>query len=188
MASIPIWYRVFFLWIEPFSTMLGAVYAFFMPEEYIRMTHAASATGVFGPSIASLVILRQLGNLYTAFAINEAFVLRATTDVRVWRALLTGLLIADLGHLYSLHPLGLAVYYDVRLWGPMDWGNVAFVYGAGITRICFLAGVGMSGITQRSQPRPPRSIKASRDDTTTVDVARNSAKTPKSTRGRKPKG
>jgi len=53
------------------------------------------------------------------------------------------LLVADLGHLYSVHGKGLDVYWDVRHWNPIDWGNVAFVYVGACMRISFLLGIGL---------------------------------------------
>ena len=187
MTSIPIAYTAFFLWVEPFFTLFGAAYAFFMPQTYLDMTHASSVSGIFGPPLATLVALRQLGNLYLAFAINEAVVLRATTDLRVWRALLLGLLIADFGHLFSLYPLGLGIYYDIMKWGAMDWGNVAFVYCGATTRLCFLTGVGFGGKWKTPKTKGRKSIKPLVNDAAHVEPAKSPAKTPKSTRGRKNK-
>ncbi len=109
------------------------------------MTHAASA-----PSYASTiplstsVVLSQLANLYFLFTLNEALVLRSTSDLRVWKTVLFGLLVADFGHLYSIKELGHEVYWNVLKWNAMDWGNVAFVYAGATTRIMFLAGVGLN--------------------------------------------
>lgn len=179
------------MWIEPFFTLVGAFYAWFLPQQYLEMTHASSVSGILGPSLATLVALRQLGNLYVAFAINEALVLRATSDRRVWKTLLLGLLIADFGHLYSLHPLGLGVYYDILKWGPMDWGNVAFVYCGATTRICFLSGVGLLDEAKKTRAKPGRkSIKPnpSVEDSVKVETPSSPTKSPsKSTRGRKSK-
>jgi hypothetical protein len=186
MAPVPFVYQAFFLWIEPFFTLIGAFYAFFLPKTYLDMTRATPFADMIGPSVATLVALRQLGNLYLAFAINEAVVLRATSDRRVWQALLLGLLIADFGHLYSLYPLGLDIYYDVMKWDPMDWGNIAFVYCGATTRICFLTGVGL-GEEKKSKTRGRKSIKPMVDDTITLQATTTPAKTPKSTRGRKSK-
>ena len=187
MAPIPFAYKAFFLWVEPFFTLLGACYAFFLPQTYLDMTRAAQSADTIGSSVATLVALRQLGNLYLAFAINEAVVLRATSDRRVWQALLLGLLIADFGHLYSLHPLGLHIYYNVMKWGPMDWGNVAFVYCGATARICFLTGIGF-GTEKKLKTRVSRkSIKPMVDDTITLQAQETPVKTPKSTRGRKSK-
>lgn len=139
----PLVYRIFFLYIEPLAAVLGAYYAFFEPREYLQLTNAASAPSVSVPQ-STTIILNQLSNLYLLFAINEALVLRATSDIKVWRTLLFGLLVADLGHLYSIHSLGLQMYWNVFQWNAIDWGNIAFVYAGASTRLLFLTGVGMS--------------------------------------------
>ena len=87
--------------------------------------------------------MRQLANLYFAFTLNEALVLRATTDIRVWKTLLLGLLVADFGHLYSCFPLGTSYYYDFQNWNAIAWGNIAFVYCGATLRTCFLLGIGL---------------------------------------------
>ncbi|KAL8876535.1 MAG: hypothetical protein Q9198_005288 [Flavoplaca austrocitrina] len=147
-------YRLFFLYIEPLASVVGAYYAFLQPKEYLRLTDPSSSPIVSVP-LSTSIILQQLSNLYLLFALNEALVLRATSDIRVWRTLLFGLLVADIGHLYSVHGLGSAIYWDVLRWNAIDWGNVAFVYAGAALRICFLAGLGTSsqGVQRRSACR-----------------------------------
>ncbi|KAN0114811.1 hypothetical protein V8E51_004355 [Hyaloscypha variabilis] len=143
--TLPRFYTAFFLVIEPISALVGAFFAHFRQLDYLRMTHAASA-----PSYASTiplstsVVLSQLANLYFLFTLNEALVLRSTSDLRVWKTVLFGLLVADFGHLYSIKELGHEVYWNVLKWNAMDWGNVAFVYAGATARIMFLAGVGLN--------------------------------------------
>ena len=143
--TLPRFYTAFFLVIEPISTLVGAYFAHFRQLDYLRMTNAASA-----PSYASTiplstsVVLSQLANLYFLFTLNEALVLRSTSDFRVWKTVLFGLLVADFGHLYSLKELGYEVYWNVWRWNAIDWGNVAFVYAGATTRMLFLAGVGLN--------------------------------------------
>ncbi|EXJ85567.1 hypothetical protein A1O1_05932 [Capronia coronata CBS 617.96] len=175
MAPIPLPYIAFFLWIEPISTLVGAYYAWLKPETYLQLTHAASAPGILGLPTATNIVLRQLGNLYVAFAINEALVLRATSDLRVWRTLLLGLLIADFGHLYSCFPLGLKSYYDVANWNEMAYGNYLFVYCGAFTRICFLLGVGM-GEPKKAKPKSKKSVRIS--DTVSSSTPSQGKKTP----------
>jgi len=159
MASIPLIYRAFFLYIEPVSTIVGAYYAWFQPQYYLTLTHYASAPGLLGVPISTEVVLRQLGNLYFAFTLNEALVLRATSDLRVWKTLLFGLLVADFGHLYSCFPLGLSYYYDFWNWNAIAWGNIAFVYCGATLRICFLLGLGL-GVGGKAKGRNQRAVKA----------------------------
>ena len=138
-SSIALPYRLFFLYIEPFFALIGAYHALFLPTAYLALTHAPSAPR-YGIPTSTSIILTQLANLYAFFAINEALVLRAAgNDIRVWRAVIVALLIADAGHLYSVKGLGTRVYWDVRGWNAIDWGNVGFVYMGALTRVCFLA-------------------------------------------------
>lgn len=145
--DIPSYYRHFFLIIEPISAIVGAYFAHFQPQTYLNLTHAASAPAIHIP-IGTSIVLSQLANLYLLFAINEALVLRSTSDLRVWRTLLFGLLIADLGHLFSVAKLGSDIYWRVQIWSAIDWGNVAFVYIGAMSRIAFLCGVGLDNETR----------------------------------------
>jgi len=139
--SLPLIYRLFFLVIEPVAALVGAYYAYFGQDEYLRLTHAASAPSPIplGTSIA----LSQLANLYLFFAINEALVLRSTSDVRVWKTVLFCLLVGDLGHLYTVRELGPDIYWSFARWNAIDWGNIPFVYLGATMRLAFLANVGL---------------------------------------------
>ncbi|KAG9772455.1 hypothetical protein KCU95_g15102, partial [Aureobasidium melanogenum] len=81
--------------------------------------------------------------MYAVFALNEALVLRSTTNLRVWRVFLFGLLLADFGHIYSVKDVGLDVYWQFWDWNSMYWGNLGFVYVGAATRIAFLTGLGV---------------------------------------------
>lgn len=140
---VPLPYRLFFLVIEPISALVGAYYAHFQPNEYLRLTHAASSPDVIPQGTS--IVMSQLANLYLLFALNEALVLRSTANLRVWKTVLFVLLVADIGHLYTVRSLGPEVYYNFAKWNAIDWGNVPFVYLGATMRIAFIAGVGMSG-------------------------------------------
>jgi hypothetical protein len=143
--KLPAAYTTFFLFIEPISALVGAFYAHFKPLDYLQMTHLSSS-----PSYASTIplstniVLTQLANLYLLFALNEALVLRSTSDLRVWKTVLFGLLLADFGHLYSVSALGPEIYWSFWKWNAMDWGNIGFVYAGVMMRMAFLAGVGLN--------------------------------------------
>ena len=136
-------YQIFFLYLEPVSTVVGAFYAYVLPGTYLDLTHAPSAPESAVPT-STTVVLAQLANLYFLFALNEGLVLRSTSDVRVWKTLLFGLLIADFGHLFSVYELGLHKYWQVWVWNAMDMGNIGFVYLGALMRVCFLSGVGLT--------------------------------------------
>ena len=143
-APVPSLYRFIFLWIEPCSILLGAVYAACFQTTYLDLTtHAPSAPDALIP-ISTEIVLTQLANLYFGLAFLEASVLRATSDMQVWKTFLVGLLVADFGHLYSVHVLGTSIYWAFWNWNAIDLGNIPFVYFLAVTRICLLLGVGFN--------------------------------------------
>ncbi|KAH8165731.1 hypothetical protein CIB48_g2547 [Xylaria polymorpha] len=141
---LPLTYRVFFLIIEPLSALVGAFYAHFRQDAYLRLTDAGSAPSSTIPAGTSIV-LSQLANLYLLFALNEALVLRCTGDLTVWKVVLLVLLVADFGHLLSVSARGSWIYWDFTRWNAIDWGNVPFVYLGASMRIAFLSGIGLGG-------------------------------------------
>lgn len=141
LHEIALYYKVFFLFIEPLFALFGAICAGLYPSHYLAMTeHLPSSVGI---PLGIHVSLRQLANMYLLFTLNEALILRVTSDQRVWRMLLLNLAIADIGHLISVAPLGASIYCDVTRWNSMDWGNIPFVYLGLTSRICFLMGWGV---------------------------------------------
>lgn len=148
--SLPLVYRVFFLFVEPVSALVGAYYAHFQQRDYLLLTDASSAPVLASIPTATSIVLSQLANLYLLFALNEALVLRSTADLRVWKTVLFVLLLADLGHLYSVKALGLDVYlpWNFARWNAIDWGNIPFVYLGASMRAAFLANVGLGGSTK----------------------------------------
>ncbi len=131
--AIPLVYRLFFLWIEPFSTAVGAYYAHFSQRVYMTMTAAPLTIPPPPVTITTSIVLTQLANLYFVFALNEALVLRSTNDLTVWRAFLFGLLVADFGHLFSVHQAGVEVYWEFWKWNAMYWVSTKRVKGYPLT-------------------------------------------------------
>lgn len=150
LSRFPVLYRLFFLYIEPVSALVGAFFAHFRQDEYIFLTHASSAPPPGSIPTGTSIVLSQLANLYLLFTLNEALVLRSTSDLRVWKTVLFGLLIADLGHLWTVRQLGLAVYlpWNFAQWNAIDWGNIPFVYLGASMRAAFISGVGFGGRTE----------------------------------------
>ncbi|KAL5507728.1 hypothetical protein ACEPAH_5346 [Sanghuangporus vaninii] len=139
-------YRLFFLYIEPISALLGAMYAA-RPAEYLSLLTLTSIPSNTPSTEASSsqvrMALYQLSNLYLLFALNERLVLSSTDSIRTWRRLLFCLLVADFGHLATMAPLGLDAYWKVWEWNAMLWGSVGFVYAGASMRLAFLFGIGI---------------------------------------------
>lgn len=147
-SAFPLIYRLFFLYIEPIATAVGAYYAHFQQQEYLQLTYTSAQTAVVGPSIRESIVLTQLANMYAVFALNEALVLRSTTNLLVWKVFLFGLLLADFGHLYSVNAVGIEIYWQFWNWNSIYWGNLGFVYVGASLRMAFLAGLGFHTVTR----------------------------------------
>ncbi|KAI0034365.1 hypothetical protein K488DRAFT_37885, partial [Vararia minispora EC-137] len=147
-TTIPFFpYKLFFLYVEPISALAGAFYAIFRPDAYLNDLVAPYFTPL-PPVVTSTPVymsLYQLGNLYLLFALNEYLVLSNATSITTWRRLLFGLLVADIGHLITMAPVGSEVFWQAQRWNAMGWGSVPFVYLGATMRACFLLGVGLNG-------------------------------------------
>ncbi|KAH7104370.1 hypothetical protein BKA62DRAFT_504777 [Auriculariales sp. MPI-PUGE-AT-0066] len=143
-SSIPLVYRGFFLVFEPLTVVLAACYAYFTPRTYLALlAYSKPTTALDEPSQEMLVSLYQLANMYMMFALNEALVLGCTQNRRVWRILLFGLFVADLGHLATLWSLGSQWYWRIDLWNEMHVGGIGLVYFGASMRLAYICGVGL---------------------------------------------
>jgi len=132
-------YRFLFLYFEPFMAFAGATLCHFNPAQFLN---TMSPTAVYAPS--NQVVYDQVAATYTLFAFNEAVVLRITNDIRVWKAILFGILICDIIHLYASYTaLGAAAFWDPRLWRLEDAINLGTLWGQSIVRIAFLLDIGL---------------------------------------------
>lgn len=159
----PLIYRLFFLYIEPLSALLGAYYAAFKPSTYLDLlstrptltSNLGSGSGGESIDTPTLTTLYQLANLYLLFALNEHLVLSRSTSLKTWRTLLVGLLIADFGHLATMVPVARSkgirgmeeMFVEFWTWNAMEWGSVGFVYVGALMRVSFLVwtGTGVGG-------------------------------------------
>lgn len=145
MSTIPYFpYKLFFLYIEPISALAGAYYAALEPKAYLHdLSLPTSRPTITTLPTQTMMSLLQLSNLYLLFALNEHLVLSSTSSVKTWKRLLFCLLVADFGHLATMAPLGLDVFWKVWEWNAMVWGSVGFVYMGASMRIAFLSGLGL---------------------------------------------
>lgn len=142
-VKIPFAYRALFLYFEPFAALFGAVLLHFRPQLFLN-----TMSPIARYASDNQVIYDQLSATYTLFAFNEAVLLRVTKDLRVWKALLVGILVCDAIHLYgSWAALGGDVFWDVRSWRAEDWANLGSLWGQGAFRVAFLAGIGLKEAT-----------------------------------------
>ncbi|KAG5932247.1 hypothetical protein E4U53_001409, partial [Claviceps sorghi] len=88
-----LFYRLFFLLIEPVSALVGAFYAHYRQASYLGFLDAQSAAvpplapgnDAASPLLlppSTSVTMSQLANMHVLFALTEALVLRSTCDMR----------------------------------------------------------------------------------------------------------
>ena len=94
---LPTAFLAWHLWLEPIMTVGGAWLLYTSPELYMKFmppwTRCAPS-----PRIVHV----QLASTYLFLAITEILVLRATCDLLVWKSLIFGLLVCDVGHFVAL--------------------------------------------------------------------------------------
>lgn len=145
MISISIIYRIYFLWFEPLAAFVGAIAGFINPTQIIVGT---TPTALFPAASApvtplSKMLVAQVCSLYLLFAWNQAIVLRVAKDLAVWRVLLMGMVLSDVGHLYALYTADPVAFVDVASWRGTDWINEGTLVLGLALRIVFLAGFGV---------------------------------------------
>ena len=141
---LPIVYRVTFLTIEPFLALLGAMHAHMAPASFLAgfVPPPASSSSSLDPALH--IVFTYLAATYVLVAFTLAVVLRATSELRVWNAVLLGVLVCDVLHLYgSLRALGPDVFWNPVRWRGQDWTNLGLLWSMAVLRVCFLMGLGI---------------------------------------------
>lgn len=131
-----------FLYFEPFAAFGGALLVLFQPIAYLKTVSPLATTAEHSP--LEQPIYDQLAAHLLRFAWCLAVVLRVTTDIRIWKYILFGMLLCDVLHLYSSYQiLGAEVFFDPRKWRVEDWVNFVMLYGPGTLRLGVCLGVGL---------------------------------------------
>lgn len=140
---IPFAYKFLILWFEPFAALNGAVMCLFTPDAYFETVSPLWTPLASSPHFQ--VVFDQLAATYVLFAFNEAVVLRLTSDLRVWKAVLLGIVVCDLLHIYATGKAlgGLHMLVSPALWRWQDWVNLLMLYVPISMRIAFCLGVGI---------------------------------------------
>jgi len=123
--KVPLFYRVMLQWLEPLMALQGAFLAAQVPKVYLNtMTPHA----VYDPTYQ--VVLDQLAATYTLFALVEILVLRATSELKVWKAVMLSIMVCDVIHIYATaKALGVDVFLSPSSWRMEDAVNIIILYG-----------------------------------------------------------
>jgi hypothetical protein len=134
-------YRLIFLYIDPLVILIFvSIYTFFQPTALLMLHPDAPLT----PSILESALLHQVALLFGFMGIICAVLLRASSDTRIWRIVLAGVLAAEVcwiaAGLVCLERQG---RLNVRLWRGVEWFNLLGIGGFAVVRGAYLMGVGL---------------------------------------------
>ena len=143
VADIPFLYRFILTWFEPAAALNGAVLCLFWPALFLQ----TFTTVTYRPD--HQVMFDQLAATYILFTFLEAVVLRITSELRVWKAVVFGILLCDAVHLYGAWGvMGTESFLSPATWRPEEWVNFAMLYGPGAVRVGLLFEVGFPTTTR----------------------------------------
>ncbi|PCH33094.1 hypothetical protein WOLCODRAFT_134893 [Wolfiporia cocos MD-104 SS10] len=154
--ALPGFYQLMYLHIEPASTILPSVLAWFFPgatwfhHELIPDSTPIPAAGSLDPR--TVMAVWQLGNCYLLLGLISTFVFRAVRDAlpnnpvaqeRILGASFMALALADVTHMiWSWIGLPADLRYNPLAWNSMTHGNITFVIVLLGGRLAWFAGIG----------------------------------------------
>jgi hypothetical protein len=115
---------------------------------------------VVAKDASARLISCQLGNAYLLLCLLGVFILNTTTEIKVVRAYIWALLIADVGHVgLTVVSMGWSATLAVGGWSAAAFGNVGITSMLFVVRCVYLAGYfdapGAAGVTVH-KPKPTR--------------------------------
>ncbi|KAF1838603.1 hypothetical protein BDW02DRAFT_564705 [Decorospora gaudefroyi] len=127
--NTPFVYVLWHLYLEPLCALAGVYQLHFMPRLYFSFM---PSTSIY--SSASQITYDQLASCYLFFAFIEGVLLRVVDDERIWRWIVFGLLLSDLGHCYAAwSEMGTEGILSAWAWrgkdGVTNWSTVLLARG-----------------------------------------------------------
>lgn len=149
-------YRLLFLYLEPTAAFAATLMAHFTPSFYLAVMSPHSAPSNYHPGLQ--IIFDQVAACYFLFGWIEAVVLRSTNNLKVWEAVLLGMLICDVLHLYGAWLAMGSLFWDLGAYRGVDWITVGSLVGLVVARTAFLMGVGSNekGMAGKGKKVPTR--------------------------------
>jgi hypothetical protein len=155
MARIPLFYRVFFLYIDPLICLFGIYFFFFDHHTYIQngipsaISSQITSTTILSPLTKHLIM--ALGSYSVFVFAMQILLLHQFKDapqglnVKIWRIVQFGILLIDLGLLYGVYSADPMGALDFSGWGGGDLGNNGILVMVAVVRSAFLVGLGGVG-------------------------------------------
>jgi hypothetical protein len=158
MSQMPLFYRIFFLYIDPLICLSGIYLCFFdqrtfilngipslITSNHLQSQIHSSPNSVLNITPATTYFIHSLGAYSLCIIFLQISLLWGFKDVgngigvKVWKNVQLGILLIDLGLLWAV---GHAVGWGIDSWVQGDWVNVGILGMVAIIRSCFLIGIG----------------------------------------------
>ena len=137
-------YKIYFLYLEALMAFAGALMVLINPEHFLQSTLPAGYLTIHPLTITPVLkmLLTNIAFLYGLISVLEGVVLRFSRERIVWVGVLAGLLVSDVGHLWSVFAVDRKRFWSVTEWNGDEWISYGtLLLGAGL-RTLFLAGFG----------------------------------------------
>jgi uncharacterized protein YhhL (DUF1145 family) len=151
MSRIPLFFRVFILYVDPFISLLAVYLCFFDPHAYIQ-------NGVPGTLLSSTIsntiipplveyIIMVVGSFSLCISAVQILLLHGFKDapnnlnIKIWKIVMLGVLLADMGLVYSVYHADPTAFMKLGAWKSGDWINNGVLGALIAIRVSFLLGV-----------------------------------------------
>jgi hypothetical protein len=146
IGRISLIYQIYFLYLEPFAALLGTYFCHFQGDHFLYGAVPTTAQTLTPLSVSTSpivqLLLTNIAALYFMFAIVEGGILRLTKDKAVWFAVIGGMMVSDLGHIYAVYAAAPERMFEAGKWVAAEWVNYGTLFGGLSLRIAFLLGLG----------------------------------------------
>lgn len=140
--TIPVFYRKFFLIVDPTIAIWGVYLNTFSPETVINSVIPSGST-IAPTNPLHTYLFSQINGALLFCVFLDVFLLRNTSEVWIWKTQQYGQLIYDI---VILAGFGFALSEQGRgwvgNWRVEDWGTIGITGGCGLVRALFCAGIG----------------------------------------------
>lgn len=142
--SIALPYRLYFLYLDPIMALGGVYLIFTDPNKFMKSTVPNTLSLDHTPITPLLtLLLTNIAALYAYLAINEALILRVTTQLAVWKVVIAALVVTDVGHVYGVWAASpeRMRFAELGSYTMEEMVNLGILlFGLGL-RLAFLAGI-----------------------------------------------
>ncbi|KAL2860269.1 hypothetical protein BJX68DRAFT_81499 [Aspergillus pseudodeflectus] len=141
----PTWPHILFAVIEPLTLIGGWLCPVLDLQRFITDQIPTASTSTKAEDVhihpTSFALAYQLANLYGLLAILGTGVMHATSEPKVLLNYLIALAVADVGHIYVTYlAIGWDVFFDVKGWNILTWGNIGVTGFLFVNRLLYFAG------------------------------------------------